>query len=183
MPGYRLPPVPANVRWSMSLLDRVAAKRKRTHSRAVAARLWTGFRSGKKKKKGKKKRRNAPPPAIIILIDTQTRPRADWSGWQSVPLTCMHSRVHSRDVEDMRLRRPSPVWQGVYVHIRTCVYTRTHVHVHTHSIPGERKTRAPTFGSGDRRRRIPRARAGGTRIAAGDTPSFREIPLRLGAST
>jgi len=126
MPGYRLPPVPANVRWSMSLLDRVAAKRKRTHSRAVAARLWTGFRSGKKKRE--KKRRNAPPPAIIILIDTQTRPRADWSGWQSVPLTCMLSRVHSRDVEDMRLRRPSPVWQGVHVHIRTCVYTHTRTH-------------------------------------------------------
>lgn len=48
--------------------------------------------------------KNAPPSAVIILIDTQARPRRP-----AIPLayTLSRSRVHSRDVEDMRLRGPT----------------------------------------------------------------------------
>lgn len=179
MPGYRLPPVPANVRWSMSLLDRVAAKRKRTHSRAVAARLWTGFRSGKKKKEKKKKKRPSAGNNNFNRHPDQT-PR--WLVGVAVGPSHMHAfaRAFARCRRYALAETEPCLTRRTRTHTHMCIHTYTY----THSIPGERKTRAPTtFGFGDRRRRIPRARAGGTRIAAGDTPSFREIPLRLGAST
>lgn len=133
-------------RFQWTCADRCrAAKRKRVHRQREAGSRATVNRFSMPLK-------NAPPSAVIILIDTQARPRRP-----AVPLayTLSRSRVHSRDVEDMRLRGPTgpsltrhTLWPGWKENARECAPT--------------------TFG--DRRGRIPRrARAC---MTAGDTRSF-----------
>lgn len=137
------------------------ASQRKGNARAVAARLWTGFRDGKKKKE----RPSAGNNNFNRHPDQD--PALTGRGGSGSP-----SHIHAFARAFARCRRYALAETDRALFDKV----HTHVYIYTHSIPGERKTRAPTtFGFGDRRRRIPLA--GETRIAAGDTKSFRGIPL------
>lgn len=154
IPGYRLPPVPANVCRSVSRCSAAqcsAMQRSATQCNAPPPLLL--LHTKRKRVRGGSRARlnrfppplkNAPPSAIIILIDTQARPpRLSFS--RNRALTLARAFARCRRYALMAADRPGSAWQAA------------------HSGPGERKTRASERVCayylrllGDRRRRIPR---------------------------